>query len=433
MAAKRFRTLAGESREEDQRELGNRVVVTGVGAITPIGLDVPSTWESLLAGKCGVDYITHFDASDHETKIAAEVKGFEPAEYMDRKEVRRMDRFMQLAVGAATQALKDADLKVDESNAEDIGVFIGTGIGGVGTLSQQFKVLAEKGPSRLSPFLSTMFIGNMASGQVAISFGLKGPNICTTTACASGGHAIGESFENIRRGAAKAILAGGSDAPVVPICVGAFNAMHALSTRNDEPARASRPFDAQRDGFIVGEGAGVLVLEDYEFAKARGARILAEIIGYGASADAFHVTAPPEGGEGAARAMRKALKTAGIRPEDISYVNAHGTSTPLNDKAESDAIKAVFSEYAYKVPISSTKSMTGHLIGAAGAVEAVICTLAINNGIIPPTINQEHPDPACDLDYVPNVARKSKVRIALSNSLGFGGHNSSLIISEVQD
>lgn len=413
--------------------MSTRVVVTGMGAITPVGLDVPSTWESLTAGKCGIDYITAFDASDHETKIAAEVKGFEPSEYMDRKEVRRMDRFMQLAVGAAAQALKQADLKVDDGNADDIGVFIGTGIGGIGALSQQFKVLTEKGPSRLSPFLSTMFIGNMASGQVAISFGLKGPNICTTTACASGGHAIGEAFENIRRGAAKAILAGGSDAPVVPICIGAFNAMNALSTRNDEPAKASRPFDSQRDGFIVGEGAGVLVLEDYEFAKARGAKILAEIIGYGASADAFHVTAPPEGGAGAAKAMQRALKQAGLNAADVSYINAHGTSTPLNDKAESDAIKTVFGDYAYKIPVSSTKSMTGHLIGAAGAVEAIVCVMAINTGTIPPTINQEYPDPACDLDYVPNVARRAKVRVALSNSLGFGGHNSSIIISEVRD
>jgi beta-ketoacyl-acyl-carrier-protein synthase II len=380
-----------------------------------------------------MDYITQFDASDHETKFAAEVKGFDPSQYMDRKDARRMDRFMQLAVGAAAQALKQADLPLHNGISDEVGVFVGTGIGGIHTLSQQFNVLHEKGPGRLSPFLTTMFIGNMASGQVAISFGLKGPNICTTTACASGGHAIGEAYETISRGVAKAAVAGGSDAPVVPICVGAFNAVHALSTRNDEPCRASRPFDAERDGFVVGEGAGILVLEEYEFAKERGARILAELVGYGASADAFHVTAPPDGGEGAARAMRKALARGNLQPEDIDYINAHGTSTPLNDRAESAAIRTVFGGHAYKLAVSSTKSMTGHLIGAAGAVEAMVCVLAINEGIVPPTINYEHPDPECDLDYVPNVARKKRVRTALSNSLGFGGHNSSLIVSELRE
>ncbi len=410
--------------------MGNRVVVTGMGAITPVGLDLPSTWASLVKGESGVDYITQFDASGHDTKIAAEVKGFEPSEYMDRKEARRMDRFMQFAVGAAAQALKQANLTIDEGNADDIAVFIGSGIGGIGTLSHQFKVLAEKGPGRLSPFLSTMFIGNMASGQVAISFGAKGPNICTTSACASGGHAIGEAFETISRGDSTAAIAGGSDAPVVPICVGAFNAMNALSTRNDEPRKASRPFDSQRDGFIVGEGAGVLILEEYEHAKSRGAKIYAEMLGYGASADAFHVTAPPEGGAGAARAIRRALRRAGLSPQEVDYINAHGTSTPLNDKAESDAIKAAFGDYAYKLPVSSTKSMTGHLIGAAGAVEAIVCVQVINNSVIPPTINQEYPDPQCDLDYVPNKPREQRVRVALSNSLGFGGHNSCLIFSE---
>jgi 3-oxoacyl-[acyl-carrier-protein] synthase II len=340
---------------------------------------------------------------------------------------------MQLAVAAAVEAQRDADLKIDESNAEDIGVFVGSGIGGVGTLYQQTKVLLERGPRRLSPFLAAVYICNMASGQVSITLGARGPNLCTTTACASGGHAIGEAFETIRRGDAEAIFAGGTEASVVPISVGAFNAMNALSTRNDEPEKASRPFDLHRDGFIVGEGAAVLVLENLEHARARGARILAEIVGYGTSADAFHFTAPREGGVGAAAAMKRALKKAGMRPEDIDYINAHGTSTPLNDKAETDSIKLVFGEYAYKVPVSSTKSMTGHMIGAAGAIEAAFSILTIVKGVIPPTINLEFPDPACDLDYVPNVARRAKVRTALSNSLGFGGHNSTLIFREVVD
>ncbi|MBI4317957.1 MAG: beta-ketoacyl-ACP synthase II [Chloroflexi bacterium] len=412
--------------------MSGRVVITGVGAISPLGLDFPTTWEAVLAGKSGVDHITLFDASQHQSKIAGEVKGFEPENYMDRKEARRMDRFMQLAVVAAGEALRDAGLKIDASNAEDVGVFFGSGIGGITTLSQQFKVLAEKGPNRLSPFLSTMFIGNMAAGQVGISFGAKGPNLCTTTACASGGHAIGEAFETIRRGAAKAAIAGGAEAAVTAISVGAFNAMNALSTRNDEPAKASRPFDALRDGFIVAEGAAALILEDYDFAVRRGARVLAEMVGYGASADAFHVTAPPEGGAGAVQAMRRALQEAGLLPEEISYINAHGTSTQLNDKAETLAIKAVFGESAQRIPVSSTKSMTGHLIGAAGAMEAAFCVATINANVVPPTINQENPDPDCDLDYVPNVARRQQVDVALSNSLGFGGHNSTLIVKRFE-
>ncbi len=413
--------------------MSRRVVVTGLGIVSPLGLDVASTWEALIAGRCGVDNITQFDTSEFETKIAAEVKGFDPTTYRDRKDPRRIDRFMQFAVAAALEAQRDADLKIDESNADDIGVFIGSGIGGVGTLYQQTKVLLEKGPRRLSPFLAAVYICNMASGQVSISVGARGPNLCTTTACASGGHALGEAFETIRRGDAVAILAGGTEASVVPISVGAFNAMNALSTRNDEPARASRPFDAQRDGFVVGEGAAILVLEDYDHAKARGARMLVELVGYGASADAHHFTAPREGGAGAAAAMARALKSANVRPEEIDYINAHGTSTQLNDKCETESIKSTFGEHAYKIPVSSTKSMTGHMIGAAGAVEAAFCAMAITQGIIPPTINQEFPDPDCDLDYVPNVARKARVRATLSNSLGFGGHNSTIILKEVID
>lgn len=413
--------------------MSTRVVVTGLGMVSPLGLDVPSTWEALISGRSGVGYITQFDASEFETKIAAEVKGFDPNNYMDRKDARRLDRFMQLAVAAAVEAQRDADLKIDDANAEDIGVFIGSGIGGVGTLYQQTKILLEKGPRRLSPFLAAVYICNMASGQVSITLGARGPNICTTTACASGGHAIGEAFETIRRGDAAVIFAGGTEASVVPISVGAFNAMNALSTRNDEPEKASRPFDLKRDGFIVGEGAAVLVLESLEYANARGARILAEVVGYGASADAFHFTAPRDGGVGAAAAINRALKSAAMRPEEIDYINAHGTSTPLNDKAETDSIKLAFGEYAYKVPVSSTKSMTGHMIGAAGAIEAGFCVLTIVNGIIPPTINLEFPDPDCDLDYVPNNARRARVRTALSNSLGFGGHNSTLIFREMAD
>lgn len=414
------------------RSLKARVVVTGLGIISPLGLDVGSTWEGLLAGRSGVGHITQFDASEYETRIAAEVKGFDPNNYMDRKDARRIDRFMQLAVAAAIEAHRDSGLNIDEGNADDVGVFIGSGIGGVGTLFQQTKVLLEKGPKRLSPFLAAVYICNMASGQVSITLGARGPNICTTTACASGGHAIGEAYETIRRGDSLAIVAGGTESSVVPISVGAFNAMNALSTRNDEPQRASRPFDHQRDGFVVGEGAAMLVLEDYEHAKARGARMIAEIVGYGSSADAHHFTAPREGGAGAAASMNRALKSANMRPDEIDYINAHGTSTQLNDKAETESLKTVFGDYAYKVPVSSTKSMTGHMIGAAGAVEAAICALTITHGIIPPTINLEYPDPDCDLDYVPNVARKARVRAALSNSLGFGGHNSTLILREVE-
>ncbi len=407
--------------------MGRRVVVTGLGVVSPLGLNVASTWEALLAGRSGAAPITRFDPEGFETRIACEVKNFDPADYLDRKEARRMDRFSHLAIAAAREALQDAKLPVDASTADRIGVIVGSGVGGIETLSQQFKVLFEKGPLRVSPFLTTMMVTNMAAGHLSITLGLRGPNFCTTSACASGAHAIGEAFETIRSGRSLAMLAGGAEAPVVPIGVSTFNSMKALSTRNDEPEKASRPFDADRDGFVIGEGAGIVVLEDREYARARGARIYGEIVGYGATADAFHVTAPPEGGSGAVKAMAQALEQAGLSPHEIDYVNAHGTSTFLNDRAETQAIKQVFGEWAYRVPISSTKSMTGHLLGAAGALEAIICLLAIRDGVMPPTINLERPDPECDLDFIPHVARRKEVRAALSNSLGFGGHNATLV------
>lgn len=405
-----------------------RVVVTGMGAVTPLGLNVPSTWEALLDGRSGAGPISRFDTEGFETRIACEVKNFDAGEYLDRKEARRMDRYTHFAIAATGEALADAALTVTSDNADDIGIIIGTGIGGIETLGQQFRVFFDKGPSRVSPFLCTMMIGNMAAGHASIVFGLRGPNYGTVSACASGAHAIGEAYETIRRGASPAMVAGGAEAPVVPIGIGSFNSMRALSTHNEEPEKASRPFDLERDGFVIGEGAGILVLEDLDYARARGARIYGEIIGYGATGDATHVTAPAEGGSGAAKAMRRALEEAHVAPDEIDYINAHGTSTPLNDRAETMAIKQIFGDRSYDLPISSTKSMTGHLLGAAGAVEAIVCFLSIRDSKIPPTINQEHPDPECDLDYVPNVARDHNVRIALSNSLGFGGHNATLIV-----
>jgi 3-oxoacyl-[acyl-carrier-protein] synthase II len=390
-------------------------------------------WDALLAGRSGAGPITRFDPECFETRIACEVKDFDPGKYLDRKEARRMDRYTHLAIAATGEALDDAGLEVTAENADDVGIIIGSGIGGIETLSQQFKVLHEKGPSRISPFLCTMMTSNMAAGHASIVFGMRGPNFCTVSACASGGHAVGEAFETVRHGRSPVMLAGGAEAPVVPIGIATFNSMKALSTRNDEPERASRPFDAERDGFVIGEGAGILVLEDAEHARARGARIYGEIVGYGATADASHVTAPPDGGIGAVKAMAHALADAQLSPDDVDYVNAHGTSTPLNDKAETQAVKHVFGCRAYQLPISSTKSMTGHLLGAAGAVEAIICLLAIGHGTIPPTINQQYSDPDCDLDFVPNVARRSPIHVALSNSLGFGGHNASLVFRVWED
>ena len=407
--------------------MSERVVVTGIGIISPLGLDVQSTWQALVAGKSGVDRITHFDPEGFDTMIAAEVKGFDAGNYMDRKEVRRMERFVQFAVAAAREAVGQAQLTIDDSNAEDIGVVIGAGFGGLGTLLGQHQVLLEKGPDRVSPFLVTMMIADMAPGQVSILLGAKGPNFCITSSCASGSDAIGESLEIIRRGDAQAMITGGTEAQIIPLTVAAFNSARAISTRNHEPHKASRPFDAERDGFVIGEGAAILVLESLSFATRRGAPILAEIVSYGASGDAFHVTQPAEGAEGGVRSMRMALKKAGLEPTDVHYINAHGTSTQLNDKNETAALKTMFGDYAYRVPVSSTKSMTGHLLGAAGAIESAVCILTIQHGVIPPTTNLTSPDPECDLDYVPNVARQARVDVALTNSFGFGGHNSSLI------
>ena len=405
----------------------NRVVVTGIGILCPLGMDKVSTWESLIAGKSGVDYITLFDPEPLETKFAGEVKGFEPADYINRKDVRHMDRFTQLAVVASIQAVKDSGLRIDSSNENDIGVIIGSGIGGLSIMYEQAKVLLEKGPDRISPFLAPMMISDIAAAQTSIALGVKGMNLCTTSACSSGSDAIGAAYEFIKHGGSEVMIAGGTESIINPLGITAFNALRALSTRNDDPQRASRPFDAERDGFVISEGAAILILENLDHARKRDANILAEIIGYGATSDSYHVTQPSEDGEGAARAMQLALQRAGISTSDIDYINAHGTSTPLNDVTETKAIKTVFGDYASRVPISSTKSMTGHLIGCAGAAEAAFCILTIQNGIIPPTINLEHPSPECDLDYVPNVARKAEVTTTLSNSFGFGGHNSVLI------
>ena len=407
--------------------MGNRVVVTGIGIISPLGLEVPSTWEGLISGRSGVDYITQFDAESFDTKFAAEVKNFDPAQYLDRKGVRRMERFVQFAAVAALQAVEQAHLTIDATNADEIGVIIGAGFGGLDILLDQFRVLNEKGPDRVSPLLIPMMIADMAPGQVAILLGAKGPNFCITSSCASGADAIGVSLEMIRRGDAQAMITGGTEAQIIPITIAGFGAARAISTRNDEPQKASRPFDAERDGFVIGEGSAILILEDLSFATKRGAPILAEIVSYGATADAYHITQPAEGGEGGVRAMRIALKKAGLEPGEIDYINAHGTSTPLNDKHETMALKTTFGNDAYRIPVSSSKSMVGHLLGAAGAIEAAICVLVIEHGIIPPTINLTHPDPECDLDYVPNVARQAKVDKALTNSFGFGGHNSTLI------
>ena len=411
--------------------MSDRVVITGVGAVSPLGLNIPSMWEALVNGRSGVDYITLFDPEFFETKIAAEVKGFNAADYLDHKKARHMDRYAHFAVVASLEAVEQARLSFD--NAEEIGVIIGSGIGGLGTLSAQFGVLAERGPRKVSPFLIPMMITDAASGQVSILLGAKGVNFCATSACSSGADAIGEACEIIKRGDAQVMLAGGAEAAITPIGMAGFNAAGALSTQNDEPQKASRPFDAQRDGFVIGEGGAVLVLESLPHALRRGANILAEVLSYGATSDAYHITQPAAGGEGGAKAMQIALRKAGIRPDEIDYINAHGTSTPLNDKSETMAIKTVFGQHAYRMPISSTKSMMGHLIGAAGAIEAIICVLTIQRGVIPPTINLTNPDPDCDLDYVPHVSRQRKVRTALSNSFGFGGHNSVLVLREYSE
>jgi 3-oxoacyl-[acyl-carrier-protein] synthase II len=411
----------------------SRVVITGLGALSPLGLDMATTWEGLINGRSGIDYITLFDAEPLETKIAGEVKGFEPTNYISRKDARHMDRFAQLAIAASLEAVKQSSIQIETVNHDHIAVVVGSGIGGLTTLFEQTKILIEHGPSRVSPFLVPMMISDMAAAQVSIALGLKGLNLCTTSACSSSSDAIGVAYEVVKRGDAEAAITGGSEAVINLIGICAFNALKALSTRNDEPQLASRPFDAERDGFIISEGAALLVLESLDHARRRGANILAEIVAYGASADAYHITQPDEDGDGAARAMQIALQKAGLAPTDIDYINAHGTSTQLNDKMETLAIKTVFGDYAYRVPVSSTKSMTGHLIGAAGALEAAICTMIIQQGIIPPTINLTHPDPDCNLDYVPNVARQAEVNTALSCSFGFGGHNSVLIFQKYSE
>ncbi len=408
----------------------NRVVVTGTGILCPLGLNTSDTWESLVAGKSGIDHITLFDPEPYETKIAGEIKGFQPTDYISRKDVRHMDRFTQMAIAASWQAVEQSGIEINSMNEDNIGVIVGSGIGGLSTLFEQTKLLLEKGPNRVSPFLVPMMITDMAAAQVSITLGVKGPNLCTTSACSSGSDAIGVAYELIRRGDTQAVLAGGSEAIINPLGITAFNALKAISTRNDEPQLASRPFDTERDGFVIGEGAGILILENLAHAQRRGAQILAEIMAYGATADAYHITQPDGAGAGAARAIQTALNNAGLATTEIDYINAHGTSTQLNDKMETMAIKSAFGDYAYHIPISSTKSMMGHLIGAAGAVEAAICVLVIQHGLIPPTINLTHPDPECDLDYVPNVARQAKVTTALSTSFGFGGHNSALVFRQ---
>jgi len=412
--------------------LKRRVVVTGMGMVTPLGTGVEKSWNSLIQGKSGVGRITKFDSTGFDTQIAAEVKDFAPENFIDKKEARRMDIFIQYAMAAAIMAMEDAQLKITPENAERVGVVVGAGLGGLSTIESFHKVLLEKGPGRISPFFIPMLIVNEAPGQISMRFGAKGPNSSVVTACATGNHNIGDAWKIIQRGDADAILAGGVESTITPLAVSGFNAMKALSTRNSEPERASRPFDKDRDGFVMGEGSGIILLEEMEQALKRGAKIYAEIVGYGLTGDAYHITAPAPDGEGAARCMAMALRDAGIRPEEVDYINAHGTSTDYNDLYETIAIKTVFKEHARKVPISSTKSMTGHLLGGAGGVESIITILTMTRGVIPPTINYETPDPNCDLDYVPNVARQAEVRVALSNSFGFGGTNAVLIFRKFE-
>jgi len=403
-----------------------------MGCISPVGNTVNETWDSLLAGKSGAGPITLFDASKHKTRFAAEVKGFDAASVFGNRDARKMDRFTQFATVATLEALDNAGLMIDDSNRDRVGVLIGTGIGGIGTIMDQAETMRERGPDRVSPFLVPMMISDSAAGMLAIRVGARGPNMSLATACASGNNAIGEALEMIRRGSADVMIAGASEGALVPLAMAGMNVMGALSTRNDDPLTASRPFDKDRDGFLMGEGAGILILESFEHAQARGANILCELSGYGTTDDAYHISAPAENGAGAAMSMKHALDDAGLQVTDIGYINAHGTSTPLNDKSETAAIKSVFGEKAYKIPVSSTKSMTGHLLGASGAVEAVFSILAMRGEIIPPTINYQTPDPECDLDYVPNQPRKAVVNHVMSNSFGFGGHNATLVFSKFE-
>ncbi|MBO8167809.1 MAG: beta-ketoacyl-ACP synthase II [Thermoanaerobacteraceae bacterium] len=407
-----------------------RVVVTGIAPISPVGTGKSKFWQNLLDGKSGISGITRFDASDLPTRIAGEVKDFDPNEFFDRKEVRRLDRFAQFAVAGAKMALQDAELDLRREDPKRVGVIFGSGIGGMETFETQTKVLLEKGPQRVSPFFVPMMIGNMAAGQISIFLGIQGPNLTVVNACATGTNAVGEAFKLLQRGGAEVVITGGSEASVTRLAFAGFCAMKAMTTYNEEPEKASRPFDKTRNGFVLSEGAGVLVLETLEHALKRGAPIYAEVVGYGCTADAYHITAPAPEGVGAAHAMSDALKDAGLAPEDVDYINAHGTSTELNDKFETMAIKNVFGEHAKKLAVSSTKSMTGHLLGAAGAIEAIVLALAIKHNWVPPTINYNEPDPECDLDYVPNEAREMNVRVALSNSLGFGGHNATIVFKE---
>jgi 3-oxoacyl-[acyl-carrier-protein] synthase II len=407
-----------------------RVVVTGLGAITPIGNTLTEYWEGLLSGRNGIGNITLFDASRHACRIAGEVKGYDPHDYLERKEAKRMDRFAQFGVSASKQAIADAQFVINDLNAAQVGVMIGTGIGGLKVLEDQQEIYLTRGPDRCSPFMIPMMIANMAAGLTAIHLGAKGPNSCSVTACAAGSNAVGDAFRLIQGGYAQAMICGGTEAAITPLGLAGFAAARALSTRNDDPAHACRPFDRDRDGFVMGEGAGILLLEELEHALSRGARIYAEIIGYGMTCDAYHITSPVPGGEGAATAMQLAMKDAGITPDQVSYINAHGTSTPANDVTETAAIKRALGESAYRVAVSSTKSMTGHLLGGSGGIEAVATALAIANDKIPPTINLENPDPGCDLDYVPGSSRAQNVEVALSNSFGFGGHNVTLVFKK---
>jgi 3-oxoacyl-[acyl-carrier-protein] synthase II len=413
--------------------LSNRVVVTGIGMITPVGLDTASSWSSLVQGVTGVDHISAFDAEPLETHIAAEVKGYDPADYLDKKKARHLDRFAQFAMVATQEAVWQAELEVENVDPTRVAVIIGSGVGGLGVLSEQVNVLRERGSSRVSPFLIPMMLSDMASGQVSIALGARGLNFCPVSSCASGAEAIGQAWNLIRRGEVDVVIAGGAEAPIVPIAIAGFNACQALSKNNADPTGASRPFDARRDGFVMGEGSAIMVMESMESARRRNAQPLAEVVGYGATSDAYHVTHPAPGGEGAARAMRIALAAADMRPNQVGYINAHGTSTMLNDKVETEAIKEVFGEEAHAIPISSTKSMTGHLLGAGAALEAAICVVALQKGQIPPTINLNHPDPDCDLNYTPNEARKVKLNTAMTNSLGFGGHNSVLVFRSAEE
>ena len=413
--------------------MSRRVVVTGVGLISSVGQGTEANWEALCAGQGGIGPITHFDATGFAAQIAGEVKGFDPLKFFEKKDVKKVDPFIQFAVAASEFAVRDAALEVTKDNADDVGVFIASGIGGFSTIESEHKQLLNGGPRRISPFFIPASIINLAAGHVSIRFGARGPNLATCTACTASAHAIGEAFEIIRRGDATVMIAGGSEASITPMGVGGFAAMRALSTRNDEPERASRPFDKDRDGFVVGEGAGILILEELETAKRRGAKIYAEIVGYGLSGDAFHLTAQPPDANGAIRSMRMALRKAGVRPEQIDYINAHGTSTPINDPTETLAVKTTFGEHAHKLVMSSTKSMTGHLLGAAGGLEAGITALAVKHQVAPPTINLDDPDPACDLDYAPKVKRPLRIRYALSNSFGFGGTNGTLLLKEYEE